>query len=88
MKIVPLEFPADLAQAVQRNNDHVPKEAAKLLALELFRQGKVSISRAAELCEIPPPSSWNSRLLMGARPVNYGIEELETDRRTLAKLRA
>ena len=53
MKIVPLEFPADLAQAVQRNNDHVPKEAAKLLALELFRQGKVSISRAAELCETP-----------------------------------
>jgi predicted HTH domain antitoxin len=29
------------------------KEAAKLLALELFRKDKVSMGRAAELCHMP-----------------------------------
>ena len=50
MKTKSVELPADLLQVVvQLNAGDLAKEAAKLLALELFREDKVSMGRAAEL---------------------------------------
>ena len=33
--------------------EHLSEEAARLLALELYREDKVSLGRAAELCQTP-----------------------------------
>ena len=57
-------------------------EAARLLALELYREGKVSLGRAAELCHTP------LELFMDFAgrhevPLYYGADDLEEDRRTL-----
>jgi predicted HTH domain antitoxin len=55
------------------------------LALELYREGKVSLGRAAELCHTP------LELFMEFAgrhevPLHYGADDLEEDRRTLQRL--
>jgi predicted HTH domain antitoxin len=81
-------LPADLLQFVsQLNAGDLAKETAKLLALELFRENKVSMGRAAELCHTPI-ESFMEYAAEHEVPLHYGIAELEEDRRTLAKLRS
>ena len=83
-----LELPADLLKVVsQLNAGDLAKETAKLLALELFREDKVSMGRAAELC-CTPLEIFIEFAAEHEVPLHYGIAELEEDRRTLAKLRS
>jgi predicted HTH domain antitoxin len=76
MEAQSLELPTDLA-----------KETAKLLALELFREDKISLGRAAELCHTPL-ESFMQFAAEHEVPLHYGIAELEEDRRTLSTLRS
>jgi predicted HTH domain antitoxin len=88
METKSLELPADLLQVVsQLNGGDLAKETAKLLALELFREDKISLGRAAELCHIPL-EAFMEFAAEHEVPLHYGIAELEEDRRTLAKLRS
>jgi predicted HTH domain antitoxin len=83
-----LELPTDLLQVVsQLNAGDLAKETAKLLALELFREDKVSLGRAAELCHTPI-EAFMEFAAEHEVPLHYGIAELEEDRRTLTKLRS
>ena len=83
-----LELPADLLQMVgQLNRGDLAKETARLLALELFREDKVSLGRAAELCHTPI-EAFMEFAAEHEVPLHYGIAELEEDRLTLAKLRS
>jgi predicted HTH domain antitoxin len=54
-----------------------------LLALELYRENKVSLGRAAELCQTPVE---RFMIFAGHRevPMHYRVPDLEEDRRTLA----
>jgi hypothetical protein len=70
-------------RSVNRANSLV--DAARLLALELFREDKVSLGRAAELCETPVEAFMEFAGIHQA-PLHYGAAELEigsTDARTL-----
>lgn len=87
MATVNLQLPADLVSAAKLNQGDVSQEAAKLIALELFREGAVSLARAAELCATPLAAFMDFAALHGVPPLNYGMEQLEEDRRTIAKLR-
>jgi predicted HTH domain antitoxin len=58
------------------------QDAAKLIALELFREGAVSQGRAAELCGSPLAAFMAFAATHGVPPLQYGVEELEEDRRT------
>jgi predicted HTH domain antitoxin len=88
METKPLELPAELLQVVsQLNTGDLAKETAKLLALELFREDKISMGRAAELCHTPLAAFMEFAAEHNA-PIHYGIAEWEEDRRTLAKLRS
>lgn len=53
MKLVQVQLSEDLAEAAQLNRSNPSADAARLLALELFREDKISLGRAAELCETP-----------------------------------
>jgi predicted HTH domain antitoxin len=85
MGTMSLELPADLVSAARLDQGDVSREAAKFIALELFREGKLSIGRAAELCQTPLESFME---FAGEHelPWHYGIAELEEDRRTLERL--
>lgn len=86
MKSVQVTLPESLVEAAQLSRSNPSVDAARLLALELFREDKVSLGRAAELCDTPVETFME---FAGQRkvPLHYGIEELEEDRATLQRLR-
>ena len=86
MKTMPLELPIDLVRAANLNTSDLSKEAAKLLALELFREDKVSLGRAAELCQTPLAAFMDFAAQHEVSPLRYGESELEEDRQALAEL--
>ena len=85
MQTVRAEIPAELVVAAGLDAGNLSVEAARLLALELYREDKVSLGRAAELCHTPL-----ERFMEFAGrhnvPLHYGVDELEEDRRTLDRL--
>ena len=88
MATVNVELPADLVSAAKLDLGNISQEAAKLIALELFREGTVSLGRAAELCATPLAAFMDFAAAHGVPPLNYDVEQLAEDRRTLAKLRS
>ena len=86
MKTVQVELPEALLQAAQLDAANFSQEAARLLALELFREEKVSLGRAAELCRTPLAAFMDFAAAHKVSPIRYGDTELDEDRRTLAEL--
>jgi predicted HTH domain antitoxin len=63
----------------------VEMEAVPLVALELYREDKISLGRAAELCQM----AIERFMEFSARhnvPLHYGIQDFEEDRRTIEQL--
>ena len=85
METVKVEIPAELARAAGLNADKLSVEAARLLALELYREDKVSLGRAAELCEMPVEQFMEFAGRHNV-PLHYGAADLEEDRQTLERL--
>ena len=86
METVEVRLPADLVRAAGLNLADPSTEASRLLALELYRENRLSLGRAAELCQTPVEQF----LEFAGRhnvPLHYGLDELEEDRRTLDRLR-
>jgi predicted HTH domain antitoxin len=53
MKTVSIELPSPLLKAANFDEKNLSEEVARLLALGLYREGKISLGRAAELCQTP-----------------------------------
>lgn len=60
MQTVNVEIPAELASAAGFDPRNLSAEATRLLALELYREDKVSLGRAAELSQMPVEQFWPS----------------------------
>lgn len=86
METVKIELPAALLEAAKLDNANLSREAARLLALELFREEKVSLARAAELCHTPLAAFMQFATAHEVSPIRYDLAELEEDRRTIADL--
>jgi len=56
------------------------QQAARLLALELHREDKVSLGRAAELCQTPVAAFTDFAAKHGGPPLRYSFEDLEEER--------
>jgi predicted HTH domain antitoxin len=84
---VKLRLPADLVSEAGLDAGDVSQETAKVIAMELFREGKVSLGRAAELCATPLAAFMEFTAQRGVPPLSYSLEELEADRQTIDKLR-
>lgn len=85
VQTVRAEIPAELVVAAGLDAGSVSAEATRLLALELYRQDKVSLGRAAELCHTSIEHFMESAARRNI-PLHYGADELEEDRRTLERL--
>ena len=86
METIKVELPMALLKTANPNSTDHSKEAARLLALELFREQKVSLSRAAELCDTPLAAFMDFVSSRDVSPMRYELGELEQDRQTLADL--
>ena len=85
METVEVRLPADLVRAAGLNPANPSAEASRLLALILYKENRVSLARAAELCETPVEQF----VEFAARqedPPHYGLEELEQDRLTIERI--
>jgi len=82
METVRIELPSDLVRAANLEESNLSQEAARLLALELYREDKVSLGRAAELCQTPLVSFMDFAAKHGVPPLRYSFEDLEEERQT------
>ena len=64
------------------------QEATRLLALELYREGRVSLGRAAELCQTPLAAFMDFVAKHGVPALRYSFEDLEEEHRSTDRLGA
>src|SRR5258707_14509028 len=86
METVKIEVPADLLKAADLNATDLSLEASRLLALELFREEKVSLGRAAELCRTPLAAFMEFVAAHNVSAIRYSLAELEVNPSTLTAL--
>jgi predicted HTH domain antitoxin len=87
-KTVQIELPLELIKAANLDTANLSQEAARLLALALFREDQLSLGRAAELCQTPLAAFMEFAAKHGVPPIRYGSTDVENDHSTLEKLRA
>ena len=87
-KTVQVELPLELIEAANLDAAHLSQEAARLLALELFREDQVSLGRAAELCRTPLAAFMEFAAKHGVPPIRYGSTDVEEDHNALEQLGA
>ena len=88
METVDVKLPSELLRAANLEENSLSEEAARLLALELYREDKVSLGRAAELCQTPLAAFMDFAANHGVPPLRYSFEDLEEERRTADRLKA
>jgi len=79
---VRLTLPEDLARAAGLTGDEASQEAQFLLLLELYREGRLSLGRFAELVKMAP-AALLERIGRHGTYLNYSPEDLAEDRRNL-----
>ena len=79
MDTVRIELPFALLKAANLEGKNLSQEAARLLALELYREDKVSLERAAELCQTPMAAFMDFAAKHGVPPLRYSSEDLEEE---------
>jgi predicted HTH domain antitoxin len=88
METVRIELPSALLKAANLEERNLSQEAARLLALELYREDKISLERAAELCQTPLAAFMDFAAKHGVPPLRYNYEDLEEERRSTDRLEA
>ena len=88
METVDVKLPSELLKVANLEESSLSQEAARLLALELYREDKVSLGRAAELCQTPLAAFMDFAAQHGVPPLRYSFEDLEEERHTAERLKA
>lgn len=84
-----VERPSVLLKAENlEDGGNVSQAAARLLALELYREDKVSLERAAALCQTPLAAFMEFAAQRGVPPLRYNYEDLDQERRSSDQLKA
>jgi len=86
METVDIKLPSELLRVANLEQRNLSEEAARLLALELYREDKVSLGRAAELCQTPLAVFMDFAAKHGVPPLRYSFEDLEEERQTADRL--
>lgn len=81
-------MPSELVRVADLEQGSLSEEAARLLALELYREDKVSLGRAAELCQTPLASFMEFAAKHGVPPLRYSFENLDEERQAAERLKA
>ncbi len=87
METVRVDLPSALLEAAKLEEGNISQQAARLLALELYREEKISLGRAAELCETPLAAFMDFVAKHGVPPLRYRLEDLEEERRATDRVK-
>jgi predicted HTH domain antitoxin len=74
---VRIDLPSSLLRAASLDGSNLSQEVARLLSLELFREDKISLERAAELCQTPLAAFMDFSAKHGVPPLKYNCEDLK-----------
>ena len=88
METVDVKLPSQLLKAANLEGSSLSQEAARLLALELYREDQVSLGRAAELCQTPLAAFLDFAARHGVPPLRYSFEDLVEERQAADRLKA
>ena len=85
MDTVHVEVPSELLKLANLEPSSLSEEAVRLLALELFREEKLSLGRAAELSRTPLAAFMEFAARHGVPPLRYTDSDLEQERAVFEK---
>jgi predicted HTH domain antitoxin len=88
METVNVELPLALLRAANWEGNNLSQEAARLLALELYREDKVSMGRAAPLCQTPLAAFMDFVAKHGVPPLRRSFEDPDQERRSTDRIEA
>ncbi len=88
METVDVKLPSELMRVANLEESGLSQEVARLLALEFYREDKVSLGRAAELCLTPLAAFMDFAARHGVPPLRYSFEDMEEERQTAGRLKA
>jgi len=88
METVDVKLPSELLRAANLEEASLSQEAARLLALELYREDRLSLGRAAELSHTPLAVFMDFAAKHGVPPLRYSFEDLDEEHRTADRLKA
>lgn len=82
---VTINLPEDVAKVFSANGENIEREVLEATAIEGYRDGKLSRAQIGRMLGF---NRFETDAFLKARnvPLNYSIEDLEQDRRTLDKL--
>jgi len=86
MDTVHVEVASELLKLANLEPSNLSEEAVRLLALELFREEKLSLGRAAELSQTPLAAFMDFAAKHGVPPLRYANAELDQERGVFEKL--
>ncbi|MBU7029917.1 MAG: UPF0175 family protein [Theionarchaea archaeon] len=80
--MIKVEIPKEFSLLCKIDEDDIPAYIRKLIALELFREGKISIGKASEIAGL---SVWEMMSLLKEKkiPLNYSVKDFEKDMKLL-----
>jgi predicted HTH domain antitoxin len=81
-----LNLPSSFPSSVKISESEIPDFIKRTLAIELYREGKLSLGKAAELAGAR--NKWEMLTLLDKSgvPINYTIEDIEKDLDTLERI--
>jgi predicted HTH domain antitoxin len=88
METVDVKLPSELMRVANLEESGLSQEVARLLTLEFYREDKVSLGRAAELCLTPLAAFMDFAARHGVPPLRYSFEDMEEERQTAGRLKA
>ena len=80
-----VKVPRDLVRILKVRDEDITKLVRLYLAIELYREGKVSLGKAAEIVGV---SKWEMMEILASKniPIQYDVEDLKKDIKTLEEM--
>jgi len=81
-----VSLPSSLPLSIRVSESEMPGFIKRTLAIELYREGKLSLGKAAELAGTR--NKWEMLTILDSNdvPLNYTIEDVEEDLDTLERI--
>jgi predicted HTH domain antitoxin len=87
METLRVNLPSALLKLAKLGEGHVSQESARLPALELFREERISEDGRAELCETPLAAFMDFVAKHEVPPLRNRLEDLEEERRSTDRVK-
>lgn len=78
-----IDLPGTFPHLIKKDEDDIPSFIKQTLAVELYREGKISLGKAAEIAGAR--NKWEMLMLLSEHgvPIHYTAKDAESDLKTL-----